>query len=184
MWRTRWEKKSVIVWRVRNRPLFSSRCDHSEHSSFVHNHGLELLSKLDTSADTRAYKQKRSHVAHKGRKQFDRCCKVRNGDSWVVEHRLVIGSSQERQENFLLQGLLCVLTLNSVSIPSLCYCSRTKRSRSFCQKCRWQVTVKHTCTLLMWLRINWHCQLCMLAWCTQNTRRDGSSFKWHQPCNN
>ena len=26
-----------------------------------------------------------------------------------------------------------------------------KRSRSFCQKCRWQVTVKHTYTLCMWL---------------------------------
>ena len=26
-----------------------------------------------------------------------------------------------------------------------------KRSQSFCQKCRWQVTAKHACTLLMWL---------------------------------
>ena len=23
---------------------------------------------------------------------------------------------------------------------------------------------------------------CMVAWCTQNFRRDGSSFVWHQPC--
>ena len=28
---------------------------------------------------------------------------------------------------------------------------RCKRSRSFCQKCRWQVTAKHTCTLPVWL---------------------------------
>ena len=28
-----------------------------------------------------------------------------------------------------------------------------KRSRSFCQKCRWQVTAKHTCILPMWLRM-------------------------------
>ena len=25
---------------------------------------------------------------------------------------------------------------------------------------------------------------CMVVWCTQNVRRDCSSFKWHQPCNN
>ena len=29
-----------------------------------------------------------------------------------------------------------------------------KRSRSFCQKCRWQV--KHTYTLRMWLCMKWH----------------------------
>ena len=23
---------------------------------------------------------------------------------------------------------------------------------------------------------------CMVEWCTQNLRRDGSSFTWHQPC--
>ena len=31
-----------------------------------------------------------------------------------------------------------------------------KRSRSFCQKCRWQVTAKHTYTLLMWLCMKRH----------------------------
>ena len=31
-----------------------------------------------------------------------------------------------------------------------------KRSWSFYQKCRWQVTAKHTCTLRMWLCIKWH----------------------------
>ena len=34
-----------------------------------------------------------------------------------------------------------------------------KRSRSFCQKCRWQVTAKHTYTLPMWLWMKWHCKL-------------------------
>ena len=24
---------------------------------------------------------------------------------------------------------------------------------------------------------------CMVEWCTQNVRRDGSNFTWHQPCN-
>ena len=31
-----------------------------------------------------------------------------------------------------------------------------KRSRSFCQKCRWQVTTKHACVLCMWLCMKWH----------------------------
>ena len=32
----------------------------------------------------------------------------------------------------------------------------SKRSRSFCQKCRLQVTAKHACTLRMWLCLKWH----------------------------
>ena len=54
-----------------------------------------------------------------------------------------------------------------------------KRSRSFCQKCRWQITAKHTCTLRMWF-----CMKCHGAWLygVHRTRRDGSSFMWHQPC--
>ena len=31
-----------------------------------------------------------------------------------------------------------------------------KRPRSVCQKCRWQVTAKHTYTLRMWLCLKWH----------------------------
>ena len=59
-----------------------------------------------------------------------------------------------------------------------------KRSRSFCQKCRWQVTAKQVYTLRMWPYV---CALhevtwCMVVWCTQNLRRDGSSFMWHPPC--
>ena len=54
-----------------------------------------------------------------------------------------------------------------------------KRPRSFCQKCWLQVTAKHACTLRMWLRMKWHS-----AWLygVHKTRRDGSSFMWHQPC--
>ena len=39
-----------------------------------------------------------------------------------------------------------------------------KLSRSFCQKCGWQVTAKHTCIVLG----------------TPNLRRDDSSFTWHE----
>ena len=31
-----------------------------------------------------------------------------------------------------------------------------KRSRSFCQNCRWQVTAKHAYTLRVWLCMEWH----------------------------
>ena len=31
-----------------------------------------------------------------------------------------------------------------------------KRSRSFCQKCRWQVTANHTYTLRIWLCMKWY----------------------------
>ena len=55
----------------------------------------------------------------------------------------------------------------------------SKRPWSFCQKCRWQVTAKCTYTSCMWLCMKWHG-----AWfcCVHRTCRDGSSFKWHQPC--
>ena len=54
-----------------------------------------------------------------------------------------------------------------------------KRSRSFCQKYRWQVAAKHAYTLRMWLCMKWHG-----AWLygVHRTRLDGSSFMWHQPC--
>ena len=52
-----------------------------------------------------------------------------------------------------------------------------KSSRSFCQKCRWQVTAKHL-TYAALHEVTW----CMVVWCPQNLRRDGSSFTWHQPC--
>ena len=63
-----------------------------------------------------------------------------------------------------------------------CYCSSTWRSRSFCQKCRWQVTAKYAYTLRMWLCTKWHVTWCMVVWCTQNLRQDGSSFMWHHLC--
>ena len=54
-----------------------------------------------------------------------------------------------------------------------------KRPWSFCQKCRWQVTVKHACTLRMWLCMKWY-GACLHG--VHTVRRDGISFMWHQPC--
>ena len=53
--------------------------------------------------------------------------------------------------------------------------ARTK-SWSFCQKCRWLVTAKHTCTLRIWLRMNWYCQLVHGCMMYTEPARDGSSF--------
>ena len=80
---------------------------------------------------------------------------VKAPDSWLKGRGFE--SLQERQENFLLHGRLSVLTLISVSVPppSVTAVAR-KRPRSFCQKCRWQVTAKHSYTLRMWLCMKWH----------------------------
>ena len=60
---------------------------------------------------------------------------------------------------FLLQGHVSVLTLIPVSVPPRCCAVACKISQSFCQKCRWQVTTKHTCTLPMLLWMKWHSKL-------------------------
>ena len=89
---------------------------------------------------------------------------VRASDSWSKAPGFE--SRQERRERFLLQGQLSVLTLISVSVPPRVTAVALKWFRSFCQKCRWQVTAKHTYTLPNW---------CMVEWCTQNMRRNGSN---------
>ena len=79
---------------------------------------------------------------------------VRVLDSWLKSHGFE--SLQERRENFLLQGRLSVLTLVSVSVPTLCYRSSTYKIPVILPKVQWQVTAKHACTLRMWLCIKWH----------------------------
>ena len=67
-------------------------------------------------------------------------------------------------------GISCTPVLSAVA---------RQRSLSFCQKGRWHVTAKHACTLRMWL-----CMKLYGAWLygVHRSRRDGSSFMWHQPC--
>ena len=56
-------------------------------------------------------------------------------------------SRQEQQKNFVLQSQLCVLALIRCPFhPSVITVAR-KRPRTFCQKCRWQDTLKHAYTL-------------------------------------
>ena len=55
-------------------------------------------------------------------------------------------SRQERRENFLLQSRLCVLTLIRGPFHPRVTAVAHKKSRSFCQQFRWQVTPKHAYT--------------------------------------
>ena len=70
---------------------------------------------------------------------------VKASDSW--SKGCEFESQQERQENFLLQSQLCVLTLIRCPFHPHVKAVAHTRSQSFCQKCRWQVTAKHTYTL-------------------------------------
>ena len=75
-------------------------------------------------------------------------------------------------------NFLCLLLFRYRFHPRVTAVAR-KRPWSFCQKHRWQVTGKHAYTLCMWLCMKWHG-----AWLygVHRTRRDGSSFMWHHPC--
>ena len=50
-------------------------------------------------------------------------------------------------------GFLCWLLFRYPFHPRVTTVAR-KKSRSFCQKCRWQVTAKHAYTLRIWLLLN------------------------------
>ena len=55
-------------------------------------------------------------------------------------------SQQKQQENFPLQSQLCMLTLIRCLVHPCVTTLACKRPRSFCRKCRWQVTPKHAYT--------------------------------------
>ena len=79
---------------------------------------------------------------------------VRVLDTWLK----VTGfkSLQEWQEIFFSSiSFLCWLVFWYRLHPCVTTVAR-KRSQSFCQKCRWQVTAKHAYTLHMWLCMKWH----------------------------
>ena len=79
---------------------------------------------------------------------------VRVLDTWLK----VTGfkSLQEWQEIFFSSvSFLCWLVFWYRFHPCVTTVAR-KRSQSFCQKCRWQVTAKHAYTLRMWLCMKWH----------------------------
>ena len=65
----------------------------------------------------------------------------------VIERSRVRNPCWNGGRIFFSQGRLSVLTLISVSVPPRVTTVARKKSRSFCQKCRWQVTAKHAYTL-------------------------------------
>ena len=113
-------------------------------------------------------------------------CSLGNRDSsvvralnlWLKGHRF---ESRQEQQVFLLQGKFLCWLLSQYPLHVHVTTVAHKRSPSFCQKCRWQVTAKHACTSCMWLCMTWHG-----AWLHSGHRtgRDGSNFMWHLPCNN
>ena len=66
---------------------------------------------------------------------------VRAPDSW--SKGCEFESWQKWWENFLFQSQLCVLTLIRCPFHPCVTAVARKRPQSFCQKFRWQVTVKH-----------------------------------------
>ena len=55
-------------------------------------------------------------------------------------------SEQKGRENFLVQSQLCVLILTQCPFHPCVTALACKRCQPSCQKCRWQVTPKHTYT--------------------------------------
>ena len=107
------------------------------------------------------------------------------GIAQLLEHwthdRKFAGSNHCRSSGRIFSSrvnFLCWLLFQYPFHPFVTAVAR-KRSRSFCQKCRWQVTAKHAYTLRMWLCMKWHG-----AWLygVHKMRWDGSSFMWHQLC--
>ena len=91
---------------------------------------------------------------------------VRVTDSWLKGSRVRIPAGAAGRIFFSRINFLCWLLFRYPFHPRVTAVAR-KRSRSFCQKCSWQVTAKHACALRMWL--------CMkMNWCLMS-----SDVSWH-----
>ena len=91
------------------------------------------------------------HTVHMHKGERDSSV-VRVPDSWLK------GRGFGGRIFFSRVNSLCWLLFRYPFHPRVTTVAR-KRSRSFCQKCRWQVTAKHAYTLPMWLWMKWHCNL-------------------------
>ena len=87
---------------------------------------------------------------------------IRAGIAQWLEHqthdRKVTGSNPCRSGRRILfsrVNFLCWLLLQYQFHPCVTTVA-CKRSQSFCQKCRWQVTAKHAYILHTWLCMKWH----------------------------
>ena len=71
------------------------------------------------------------------------CVIMRRGNRSVAERRT---RHKKVEEIFFSMVELSVLIIISVFVPPRVTAVVCKRSRSFCQTCRWQAAAKHTCT--------------------------------------
>ena len=83
----------------------------------------------------------------------------------------------------LLQGQLSVLTRISLSVPPLCYRSSPWKIPDFLPNMQ---VAGYSWTRIHPSYVALHEVTCHGAWLygVHRTRRDGSSFTWHQPCKN
>ena len=74
---------------------------------------------------------------------------------WKVagSSRIPAGTAGEFRVFSARVDFLCWLLFRYPFHPRVTTVAR-KKSRSFCQKCRWQVTAKHAYTLRMWILLN------------------------------
>ena len=94
-------------------------------------------------------------------KSYSHSCRIEGaGIAQWLEHRTrdwkVAGSNpcwNGGRIFFSRVDFLCWLLFRYPFHPRVTTVAR-KKSRSFCQKCRWQVTAKHAYTLCMWLLLN------------------------------
>ena len=99
--------------------------------------------------------------------------------------RKVPGSSSGRSGGkifFSRVNFLCWLLFRYLFHPRVTAVA-CKRSRSFLQKCRWQVTPKHIYTLPIWFWMKWHCKLVHGWMVYTELALKWQYFTWHQPCN-
>ena len=72
----------------------------------------------------------------------------------LVSHQKVSGEFSSPGSAFCADSY-CVSVPPPISVTAVA----RKRTRPFCQICRWQVTAKRTYSLLMWLHMKWHYKL-------------------------
>ena len=83
---------------------------------------------------------------------------AQSGDSSVVErqtHNQKITGSSPSRRIFFSESTFCADCYFIIHSTPMLLQEAHKRSWSLCQKCRWEVTVKHTCTRRMWLCMRW-----------------------------
>ena len=108
---------------------------------------------------------------------------VRTSDSWLKGSRLK--SLQEQWEIFFsrvhLQCWLLVLFWYSTPVlPQWQAKDPSYSTRSTGSRLQLNMHAPYPCAFEWSDTVIW----CMVEWCTENLRRDSSSFMWHQPCNN